>query len=106
MTRTLVKIPLARVADVILVMRDEKVILDTDLAKLYGVETRALIQAVKRNIRRFPSDFMFQLTRKAFEALRSQFVISNGRVMIRAELADGSGLLKLDVWQSPKIFPR
>jgi len=79
MNRTLVKTPLARVADVILVIRDENVILDTDLALLYGVETRALIQAVKRNDRRFPLDFMFQLTRKEFDALRSQFVISKGR---------------------------
>jgi len=79
MSKTLVKIPLASVADVILVIRDEKVILDTDLALLYGVETRALIQAVKRNNKRFPLDFMFQLTRKEFDALRSQFVISKGR---------------------------
>ena len=63
---------------VILVIRDEKVILDTDLALLYGVETRALIQAVKRNSKRFPLDFMFQLTRKEFDGLRSQFVISKG----------------------------
>lgn len=79
MTKSLVRIPLARVAEVILVIRDEKVILDTDLALLYEVETRALIQAVKRNNRRFPLDFMFQLTRKEFDALRSQFVISKGR---------------------------
>lgn len=79
MSKTLVKIPVARLAVVILVIRDEKVILDTDLALLYGVETRALIQAVKRNNKRFPLDFMFQLTRKEFDALRSQFVISKGR---------------------------
>ena len=79
MNRTLVKSPLARVADVILVIRDENVILDTDLALLYGVETRALIQAVKRNARRFPLDFMFQLTRKESDSLRSQIVISKGR---------------------------
>ena len=79
MRNTLVKTPLARVADVILVIRDENVILDTDLALLYGVETRALIQAVKRNDQRFPLDFMFQLTHKEFEALRSRFVISKGR---------------------------
>lgn len=45
----------------ILIIRGHKVMLDADLAKLYGVETRTLIQAVKKNIRRFPSDFMFQL---------------------------------------------
>jgi hypothetical protein len=51
--------------------------LDTDLARLYDVETRALLQAVKRNIERFPGDFMFQLTQKEFDSLRSQSVISN-----------------------------
>ena len=50
--------------------------LDFDLAKLYGVETRSLNQAVKRNIERFPEDFMFQLTKGEFEILKSQIVIS------------------------------
>jgi hypothetical protein len=58
-------------------IRGEKVILDVDLAILYGVETRVLKQAVKRNIERFPVDFMFQLTEKEFEILRSQFVTSS-----------------------------
>lgn len=78
MNRTLVK-PVDRVANVILVFRDEKVILDADLALLYGVETRALVQAVKRNDKKFPLDFMFQLTPKEFDSLRSQAVISKGR---------------------------
>jgi len=51
--------------------------LDEDLADLYGVETRVLVQQVKRNMKRFPADFMFQLTKAEAEALRSQFVISN-----------------------------
>ena len=51
--------------------------LDFDLAALYGIETRVLNQAVKRNIERFPEDFMFQLTKGELEILRSQFVISN-----------------------------
>ena len=59
----------------ILVLRDARVMLDGDLAALYGVPTRALNQAVKRNRVRFPADFMFQLTRAEHEALRSQFVI-------------------------------
>ncbi|MDX6611451.1 MAG: hypothetical protein QOD75_637 [Blastocatellia bacterium] len=54
-------------------------ILDSNLAWLYGVERRALIQAIKRNPKRFPSDFMFQLKAKEFDVLRSQFVISKGR---------------------------
>jgi hypothetical protein len=58
-------------------LRDEKVMLDLHLAKLYGVETRALVQAVKRNIGRFPDDFMFQLTDKEHDFLRSQHVIPN-----------------------------
>ena len=49
-------------------------LLDSDLADLYGVETRSLIQAVKRNVERFPSDFMFQLTQEEFSFLRSQIV--------------------------------
>jgi hypothetical protein len=57
-------------------IRDQKVLLDADLADLYGVETRTLVQAVKRNIERFPGDFMFQLTEEEFAILRSQSVIS------------------------------
>ncbi len=67
----------ALVEQYIIWLRDEKVMLDVHLAKLYGVETRALIQAVKRNIGRFPDDFMFQLSDKEEEFLRSQNVISN-----------------------------
>ena len=55
-------------------VRDRRVMLDSDLAKLYGVETRILIQAVKRNLMRFPSDFMFQLNSVEVDSLRSQFV--------------------------------
>src|SRR4030042_5040570 len=62
-----------------LLIRGDRVLVDADLADLYGVETRNLIQAVKRNIQRFPSDFMFQLTQEEFEALRSQTVISKGK---------------------------
>lgn len=53
--------------------------LDRDLAELYKVETKVLNQAVKRNIERFPNDFMFQLSEKEFEHLRSQIVTSNAR---------------------------
>ena len=51
--------------------------LDADLAALYGVDTRTLVQAVRRNVERFPADFMFQLTKPEFEDLRSQTVISS-----------------------------
>ena len=61
----------------ILSIRGKQVILDRDLARLYGVETRVLNQAVQRNIERFPEDFMFQLTKEEFENWKSQFAISN-----------------------------
>ncbi len=54
--------PVEPIAPLILSLRDQRVILDADLARLYGVETRALNQAVKRNLDRFPADFIFQLT--------------------------------------------
>ena len=57
-------------------IRSKKVMLDSDLAKLYEVPTKVLVQAVKRNIRRFPTDFMYQLTKKELDSLRSQFVTS------------------------------
>jgi len=60
----------------IYLMRGHKVMLDSDLAELYKVETRTLIQAVKRNINRFPSDFMFQLNYQEVASLRSQIVTS------------------------------
>ncbi len=58
-------------------IRGQKVMIDRDLAELYQVETRRLNEAVKRNIKRFPSDFMFQLTKEEFESLMSQFATSN-----------------------------
>ena len=61
----------------ILLLRGERVMLDADLAELYGVATKVLIQAVKRNVERFPEDFMFQLTRYEFANLRSQSVTSS-----------------------------
>lgn len=70
-------IPSDRIAQAILLVRRQKVMLDADLAELYGVETRALVQAVKRNIERFPEDFMFQLSQKEFAILRSQSVTSS-----------------------------
>jgi ORF6N domain len=61
----------------IFVVRERQVMLDEDLADLYGVETKRLIQQVKRNLKRFPGDFMFQLTKAEAEALRSQIATSN-----------------------------
>ncbi len=68
-------IPTEKIIHNILVIRNNKVILDRDLAILYGVETRSLKQAVKRNVKRFPKDFMFVLTKKEIELMVSQNVI-------------------------------
>jgi hypothetical protein len=70
-------IPAERIERSILVLRGHKVLLDADLAKLYGVETKVLLQALKRNPDRFPKDFMFQLTDQEFRDLRSHFVTSS-----------------------------
>jgi len=61
----------------IYLIRGQKVMLDSDLAELYNVRTKVLNQAVKRNFRRFPADFMFQLLEKEYENLRSQYVTSS-----------------------------
>lgn len=70
------KISLNEIEQCIFIVRKQKVMLDSDLAKIYGVETKKLNQAVKRNINRFPQDFMFQLNFNEAEFLRSQFVTS------------------------------
>src|SRR5437016_998942 len=70
-------VPLERIQNRILVVRRRKVLLDADLAALYGVETRVLNQAVKRNLERFPNDFMFRLSANELTAWRSHFVMSN-----------------------------
>src|SRR5919197_1114969 len=67
-------VPAEQIARRIFYLRGEKVLLDFDLATLYGVATKALNQAVKRNRERFPDDFMFQLNREETRFLRSQFV--------------------------------
>jgi len=64
------------IVDRVLVIRGVKIMLDKDLAEMYGVSTAALNQAVKRNISRFPDDFMFQLSSESFKSLISQNVIS------------------------------
>jgi hypothetical protein len=74
--RSLAVVP-AHVERKILFLRGERVLLDADLAVLYGVETRVLVRAVKRNLSRFPADFMFQLTTEELAILRSQIGISS-----------------------------
>jgi len=70
-------VPMEKIANKIYVIQDTRVMLDRDLADLYGVKTKALKQAVRRNINRFPEDFMFELSKEDFENWRSQFVTSN-----------------------------
>jgi hypothetical protein len=77
-------IPLEVIEQRILLIRGQKVMLSTDLAGLYQVEARVLVQAVKRNIARFPQDFMFQLTEEEFSNLKSQIVISSWGGLRRA----------------------
>jgi len=70
------KTALVKIESLIITLRGERVIVDSDLAKIYGVDTRTLNQAVKRNIEKFPEDFMFQLSSEEFENLKSQNVTS------------------------------
>jgi hypothetical protein len=80
-------IPTARIAQSIHFLRGQKVMLDFDLAALYGVSAKALNQAVKRNRERFPDDFMFQLNQGETRILRSQFVISSGQAIPTKRIA-------------------
>ena len=74
-------VPRQLIENKILIARGKKVMLDRDLAMLYGVETRTLNQAVKRNMKRFPEDFMFQLTTGEMKIWKSQIVISDKEKM-------------------------
>ena len=74
-------IPLERIENKILLIRGKKVLLDRDLAELYNVQTKVLKQAVRRNMTRFPEDFMFELTKEEFANWRTQFVTSNSDKM-------------------------
>jgi hypothetical protein len=77
--------PLENIEHLIHVIRGKQVMLDRDLARLYGVETKALNQAVKRNMERFPEDFMFQLSKDEFEDLKSQIAISSDDEILRSQ---------------------
>ena len=85
------------IESLIRIIRGKKVMLDFDLGMLYGVKTKALNQAVKRNIKRFPDDFMFQLTNEEWNNLRSQFVttkdLSKIRTLPYAFTREGIGML-------------
>jgi hypothetical protein len=84
MDKDVALVPPERIERSILLIRGQKVMLSADLAELYQVEPRVLVQAVKRNIARFPQDFMFQLTEEEFSNLKSQIVISSWGGLRRA----------------------
>src|SRR5256885_2869470 len=88
-------IALKKIAPLIHEIRGERIILDADLARIYGVSVKALNQAIKRNAERFPEDFVFRLTRSEFEdCLRSQFVTSYSRSQIATLKSPASSNLK------------
>jgi len=97
-------IPDEVIASKIYYIRGQKVMLDSDLADLYDVETKALNQAVKRNIERFPDDFMFQLTVEEFENLKSQIVTSSwgGRRTLPYVFTEHGTLMLSSVLKSEK----
>jgi hypothetical protein len=99
-------IPVERIEQAILLMRGQKVMLDADLALLYGVETGHLVRAVKRNADRFPEDFAFQLTRKEFTDLKCQTGISSsswgGRRKLPWAFTEQGVAMRSSVLRSPR----
>ncbi len=93
------------ISPLIRTIRGEKVLLDSDLAKIYGVPTRILNRAVFRNRNRFPNDFMFQLTQAEFEYLKSQFGISSshgGRRKLPYAFTENGAIMAANVLNSPE----
>jgi len=84
-------VPMERITSKIYFIRGQKVMLDQDLAELYGVETKRLKEQVRRNIERFPDDFMFELSKSELEDLRSQFATSIGFTVKEKQKAYGKG---------------
>jgi len=95
MTGKLVRYNSPGIEPMILTIRGQKVVLDMELARIYGVTTKVFNQAVKRNRRKFPPDFMFRLTADEYEDLTSQFAISN-----RSQIVTGS-----QKHRNPRYFP-
>jgi hypothetical protein len=105
MSQNVVTIPMERIERAILFIRGEKVMLDSDLAEIYGVETGALNRAVKRNASRFPTDFMFQLTAEEAANLRCQFGISSsygGRRYLPYAFTEHGALMLANVLNSER----
>ena len=92
------------IAPVIRTIRGQKIILDSDLARIYGVPTKALNQAVKRNLKRFPDDFLFQLSVAELENLKSQIVTSSlhgGRRKLPYAFTENGAVMAANVLNSP-----
>ena len=89
-------IEVATIQNKILLIRNQQVMIDRDIAELYGVETKRLNEQVKRNIERFPEEFTFQITREEFESVKSQFATSRNNMFVGQE----GGTRKL-----PYVFP-
>lgn len=98
-------IPQDQIEKSILVIRGHRVILDTDLAKIYGVSTKRLNEQVRRNLDRFPDDFMFQLSETTGESLRSQFATSKigrgGRRYLPYVFTEHGALMLANILNSP-----
>jgi len=99
--------PLENIENLIQVIRGKQVILDRDLARLYGVETRVLNQAVQRNIERFPEDFMFQLTKEEADFSRSQIVTLNEEgTNIKSQIATSYEFPRSQIVILKNLYPR
>jgi hypothetical protein len=101
-------LPLEAITDCIALVRGQKVLIDSDLATLYGVQTKRFNEAVKRNLARFPADFMFQLTAEEFAALRSQAVTSSesrgGRRYLPRAFTEHGAIMAASVLSSPRAI--
>ena len=108
MTGTSALVPYDGIEQRIAIIRGQRVMLDADLAALYGVETRVLIQAMKRNGERFPQDFVFQLTAEEHAGLRSQIVISKkgrgGRRYTPYAFTEHGAIMAASVLNSPRAI--
>jgi ORF6N domain len=96
---------IATITSVIRTIRGKKVILDADLARIYGVSTKALNQAVKRNLKRFPNDFLLRLSPDELENLRSQFVTSSlhgGQRYLPYAFTENGAIMAANVLNSPE----
>jgi len=102
----IIAMPLANITQRIVILRDQKVLLDSDLAALYDIPTKRFNEQVKRNLERFPSDFMFQLTQEEFDSLRSQFATSNegrgGRRYLPYVFTEHGAIMAATILNSPR----